>query len=89
MTPSELKRNVEQSGDEPYFFTRKTMALSGDTTKNYGCRKITLWKTNQDVWELYRKHPVKHGLNKSAYFHSVTFERVFLNVDRPIGHHPV
>jgi hypothetical protein len=76
MTPSELKYNVENSGNEPYFFTRSTMKFFGDTMGNYGCRKITIFKTNQEVWELYRKRPVKHGLDSSAYFHTITFERI-------------
>ncbi len=77
MTPSELKYNVEKSGNESHFFNRSTMRFFGDTMNNYGCRKITLFKTNQEVWELWRKRSVKHGLTKSAYFHTVTFKRIF------------
>lgn len=71
MTTSELKYHVEQAGHESYFFTRKTMKFFGDTMRNYGVRDAG------DCWELYRKHPVKHGLKNSAYFDKVTFNRVF------------
>jgi len=87
MTPAELKYNVEQTGS--YFFTRKTMKFFGDTMRNYGVRSATL-KTHWDdtgnnyseqtrdieVWELYRKRPVMHGLIDSAYFDKKTFRQV-------------
>lgn len=41
MTPSELKHKIEQTGEEPYFFTRETMRFFGDTMANFGCRKAT------------------------------------------------
>ncbi len=89
MTPSELKYHVEQSTDTSFFFTRNTMRFFGDTMSNYGVRSATI-KTNWDdngnwvsdngriveVWELYRKHPVKHGLKSSTYFDKVTFNKV-------------
>ena len=74
MTPSELKYRVEQSGKNPHFFTRKTMKFFGDTMKNYGCRAATL--NSVECWELYRKRPVKHGLQKSHFFDKVTFDKV-------------
>ena len=81
MNPSELKFQVEQAGHDPYFFTRDTMKLFGDTMKNYGVRNGGLVVTNMDetveVWELYRKQLVKHGLGKSAFFSKATFARVF------------
>lgn len=70
MTPNALKQEVEQAGNEPYFFTPKTMKFFGDTMRNYGVRDAG------DNWELWRKRPVKHGLNSSAYFNKVTFKRV-------------
>lgn len=89
MTPSELKSHVEQ-GKDRFFFTRKTMQFFGDTMRNYGVCSAKL-KTHFDdngnnyseqthdieVWELFRKHPVKHGLKDSAYFDKVTFRRIF------------
>ena len=70
MTPSELKYNVE-SGEDSFFFTCSSMKFFGDTMRNYGVRNAG------DCWELYRKHPVSHGLKDSAYFDKVTFKRVF------------
>ena len=89
MSPSELKQHVEQSGQEQYFFDRKTMKFFGDTMRNYGVRSATV-KTDRDAnskytahggleiecWELYRKRPVKHGNQQSAYFDKETFKRV-------------
>ena len=80
MTPSELKYKVEQSGEEPYFFTSKTMKFFGDTMRNYGVRSAvidTYSEKNIEVWELYRKRPVRHGLWESAYFRKDTFARSF------------
>ena len=88
MTPSELKANVESKTDS-YFFTRSSMNFFGDTMRNYGVQSATI-NTHYDadgnfvskdgisveVWELYRKKAVKHGLKGSAYFDKVTFEAV-------------
>ena len=88
MTPSELKYQHEKNNPYSKYFTRETMKFWGDTMSNYGCRKATV-KTHWDnfgsyiedpieieVWELYRKRPVKNNLQESAYFHTKTFERV-------------
>lgn len=72
----ELKRLVEASGDERYFFTRDTMKFFGDTMKNYGVRISEI--NGKEVYELYRKNPVKHGLKESAYFEPETFKQVFV-----------
>jgi hypothetical protein len=88
-TASDLKYYVEQAGHDSHFFTRKTMSFFGDTMRNYGVRKTTI-ATNYDaegnyvgkdgmqieVYELYRRNPVKHGLKDSAYFDVNTFKRV-------------
>ena len=71
MTKSDLKYHVSQTGS--FFFDRKSMQFFGDTMANYGVRSY-----NFELWELYRKKPVKHGLKDSAYFHKVTFERKFI-----------
>jgi len=90
MTTAELKYNVEQ-GQDRHFFTRDTMRFFGDTMSNYGVRDGGTIPYHWDdegnnyseiprtieVWELYRKHPVKHGLSDSAYFDKKTFKRVF------------
>jgi hypothetical protein len=82
MTPSELKSAIESRGAESHFFSRKTMQFFGDTMRNYGVRRATV-QTNYNAagayvgkdgglfvecWELYRKHPVKHGVRGSHYF---------------------
>lgn len=80
MTPSELKYHVEKAGHEPHFFTRRTMKFFGDTMRNYGVRGPVTIKTARGdarVYELYRRHAVKHGLKSSAYFDAETFERRF------------
>jgi hypothetical protein len=53
------------------------MQFFGDTMKNYGVREavINTWsEENVPVYELYRRHPVKHGLQTSAYFRKDTLE---------------
>lgn len=78
MTASELKDlTIEAS---PHYFTRSTMKFFGDTMANYGvCKTVvnTATRKNIPVWELRRKHPVKHGLQNSAYFCRKTFKRIF------------
>ena len=77
MTASELKAKIEAKGNEPHFFTRKTMKFFGDTMANYGVREtvIDTWSENNvEVYELYRRRPVKHGLRSSAYFRKDTLE---------------
>ena len=79
MTPSELKEKTAETS--PEYFTRQTMKFFGDTMKNYGvCSAVvdTYTQEKVDCWELYRKRPVKHGLQSSAYFDKITFERVYL-----------
>ena len=82
MTSSELKRNVENSGKESYFFSRKTMRFFCDTMRNYGVRGpyqvVNNMGVTVPVMELYRRRPVKHGLKSSAYFNAVTWEREFI-----------
>jgi len=68
MIPSDLKYEVEKTGS--VFFTRESMRFFGDTMRNYGVRQA------DNTWELYRKKPVKHGLQKSAFFDMKTFERI-------------
>lgn len=57
-------------GRNRHFFDRDTMKFFGDTMANYGVRDAGPY------WELYRRRPVKHGLNTSAYFDKVTFDQV-------------
>jgi hypothetical protein len=71
MTSSELKYQHELNNPNSFYFTRKTMKFFGDTMKNYGVRSHC-----SNTWELYRKNPVKHGLNSSAYFNKLNFTKV-------------
>lgn len=81
MTPSELKAHVEANSDS-HFFDRKTMKFFGDTMRNYGVRLVSVSggeNASRELWELYRKSPVKHGVSKSAYFCPITYKQVFRN----------
>lgn len=67
-TPSQLKSFL---ANEPHFFTRGTMKFFGDTMANFGLKRVIIFKndgTNINGYELYRKRPVKHGLQSSHYF---------------------
>lgn len=90
MNASELKYQVESHKHDSKFFSRGNMRFAGDTMRNYGVRTATihtLYDANDqfvgkqgvdiEVWELYRKNPVKHGLQKSAFFDKVTFRQRF------------
>ena len=74
MTPSELKTSILAHDPDSHFFDRKTMQFFGDTMRNYGVRKAEI--EGVDVWELYRKRPVKHGLQSSAFFRVSDFKQV-------------
>ena len=79
MTKTELKNNVESNGS--HFFERSTMRFFGDTMANYYVPKNPVQVKQYDgnytqCWELQRRKPVKHGLQSSAYFSCVNFERV-------------
>ena len=79
MTASELKYLTRETS--PYFLTRETMKFFGDTMRNYGVRSAVIETRagkNVDVWELYRKSSVKHGLSKSSYFNKDTYEQEFI-----------
>lgn len=80
MKPSELKAAILAADPESHFFDRRTMAFFGDRMLNYGVRSVTV-RTEYDAagnycregltveaWELYRRRPVKHGLQTSHYF---------------------
>lgn len=90
MTPSELKYQVQANNTESHYFTRDTMKFFGDTMANYGVRSAVISSdydndgnyvgesgpVSIEVWELYRKRAVKHGLKGSVYFDKATFKRV-------------
>ncbi len=66
----ELKELVEKWS--PSYFSKKTMAFFGDTIENYGIRDM-----GEDFWELYRKHPVKNGIQSSTFFDKKTGKIVY------------
>lgn len=90
MNSSELRAKVENANGETHFFDRRTMRFFGDSMSNYGVRSVTVsaWtdtvnpETNRyvsapvEAWELYRRHPVKAGLQSSVYFDKQTFKRL-------------
>lgn len=78
MTLAELKAAVNATGS--HFFDRDAMDFFGDTTPNYVVSTYpVLVRTSSgehQAWELRRKQPVKHGLQKAAYFAVGTFARL-------------
>ena len=87
ITVTQLRWGVEDAEHAPHFFSKTAMRFFGDTLRNYGVcstRIVTNFDADHnyaegagvemDVWELYRKKPVKFGLQKSRYFDKVTFE---------------
>jgi hypothetical protein len=69
--PSDLKYYVSRSTN-PYFFSYKTMKFFGDRMSNYGLRSVVI--NNEPCFELWRKRPVKHGLQSSTFFSKITLE---------------
>ena len=88
MTPNELRYLVEKKSTSNHFFNPETLRFFGDIMANYGVVSTTItildsWDnegqpiyTEADVWELFRKKPVKHALKNSAYFRKDNFKRV-------------
>jgi hypothetical protein len=75
MSPSELKQNYLTNNPNGLFFNAKNMKFAGDTMMNYGVRHAAI-NGGVECWELYRKRPVKHGLQTSAYFDKQTFKKL-------------
>ena len=59
-TPSDLRYISDDK-----LFTRRSMRFFGDTMANYSTR---WWDQERGMIELYRKCPVRNGLQKSAFF---------------------
>jgi general stress protein 26 len=78
-SPSDLKYCVESAGREPFFFNKRTMSFFGDTMANY--KVIPTEIDGVKVYELARRKPVNHGLDNSAYFDAIHFNRVFKEKD--------
>ena len=82
MTPSQLKSHVEDTGS--HYFDRKTLSFFGNRMSNYGVRSEFVKKMINDVgivmvevWELYRKSPVKFGNQSSTFFNKTSFKVVY------------
>jgi hypothetical protein len=65
------------------------MKFFGDRMANYGIRQpreiVTQSGETVRAYELVRRHPVRHGLQASAWFHAETFELVFRADPAPLA----
>jgi hypothetical protein len=77
LTPSGLRAEILARNPESRFFSRENMRFAGDSMRNYGVRLTTI-NGNERVFELYRRRPVKHGLQSSAYFTADTFTQTWI-----------
>lgn len=73
--PSDLKFYILDLYPTSLFFSYKNMRFAGDTMANYGLHVVENSEGNK-LFELYRKKPVKYGLQKSVYFDVVTLRKV-------------
>lgn len=78
MSVFELQTKVEATGSK--FFSKNTLRFAGDSVGNFGV-SATPVKINTKagpglVWELYRRRPVKHAVQTSAYFCVWTFQQL-------------
>lgn len=85
-TASQLRSFIESAGTAPYFFSRPTMKCFGDTMANFGVRRVRFMGLGGGLetrygFELYRKRPVKHGLQSSHFFCRDTFVPVHVDPD--------
>ena len=76
MTAYNLRQEVVENNPHSKFFSPENMRAHGDTMSNYGVRSAG---RNDEVWELYRKRPVRpRGLRitvqTSAYFCKSTYQ---------------
>jgi hypothetical protein len=85
MTAFDLKYLYERNNPEGHFFDRDTMRFFGDTMRNFGVYDGGTVKTitgngveEEEVWELYRKRPVKNGLHGHCrYFSKKEGQEIF------------
>lgn len=68
MSPTKLREEYRKHNPDGHFFDDATMEHWGDTMQNFGVND------DGEFWELYRKQPVKGGLQSSHYFHKQTFK---------------
>ncbi len=85
--PTEIKYQHCRLHPDSHFFDRESMRFFGDYMSNYGARKATVITHGSpepvECWELYRKRPVKHGLQASAYFARDDFRQVMAKTAAP------
>ena len=72
--PSDLKYYLIDKYPDNKFSSRENMRFAGDTMANYGLQIIE--SEGKQLFELYRKKPVKYGLQKSTYFDVETLRKV-------------
>jgi hypothetical protein len=85
MTASDLKYLYGRNNPGGHFFDRDTMRFFGDTMRNFGVRdggKISAVTgdgiSGVEVWELFRKRPIKGGLHGFCrYFRKDNGKEVF------------
>lgn len=88
MTPAELKQHYLIGNPDGHFFDRGSMAFFGDTMNNYAVRgpvMLETWGGPVECWELYRKKPVNHGLQASAFFDTIHFKKRFAKERGPFA----
>lgn len=77
-TASDLKYWHEQLNPASVFFSRDTMKFLGDTMRNYSVRQpreiVTPCGDKVLAYELVRRHAVKHGIDRSAWFDAATLQ---------------
>lgn len=74
MKPSQLKAHLMEGDGESKFFSRENMRFAGDTMSNFGVRSAKI--DNVECWELWRKKPVKCGIQTSFYFRKDNFRLI-------------
>lgn len=79
MRPSELKKRYEENNRPAMYFCRENMRGAGDTMSNYGVMASTvvdMYGKEREVWCLYRKFPVKYGVQTPTFFDKGSFRIV-------------
>jgi len=87
-TSYDLRSFVESFNPNSKYFTRGAMKFFGDTMRNYGVRRVhgvCFSGFPVNVFELYRRKPVKNGLQRSAYFCPCTFKQLHLSPETVVS----
>lgn len=84
-TALNLKQAVELFGNDTNFFDPETMSYFGDSMLNYGVNQPIQIETEDGekimAYELFRKRPVKHGNQRSAWFDAETYKPIYNKKD--------